>query len=318
MKLIDIYKLAIRKGIEKDPRTRREINEELANARKEFRKSKGPDRRAFDKERLTNPYADTRILYGDLNTNIRTVMVGIDMEGPEILTAARLNERESEQIDLVMAHHPEGVAWARFYEVMHLQVAMLKKLGLSGEVAERLMKDRMQEVERAVSPANHTRSVDIARLLDIPYMCIHTPADNHVTSYLQRLLDRKKPKKLSQVLGILKAIPEYADGLRKNAGPRILIGEPNKNAGKVFVDMTGGTEGSKKVFGRLSQAGVGTIIGMHLSEDHFKHAKDEGLNVVIAGHIASDTLGYNLLLDEIEKVEKLNIIPCSGFIRVKR
>jgi len=318
MKLIDIYKLAVRKGIEKDPRTRREINEELTRARKEFRKSKGADRRAFDKERLTNPYADTRILYGDLDTNIRTIMVGIDMEGPEILTAARLNERESDQIDLVVAHHPEGVAWARFYEVMRLQVAMLKKRGISGEVAERLLKERMQEVERAVSPANHTRSVDIARLLDIPYMCIHTPADNHVSSYLQTIFDRKRPKKLSQVVNILKAIPEYADGLKKNAGPKILIGEPNKDAGSVFVDMTGGTEGSKKVFARLSQAGVGTIIGMHLSEDHFKHAKDEGINVVIAGHIASDTLGLNLLLDAIGKVEKLDVVECSGFIRIRR
>lgn len=318
MKLIDIYKLAVRKGIEKDPRTRREINEELTAARKEFRRSKGADRRAFDKERLTNPYADTRILYGDLDTNIRTIIVGIDMEGPEILTAARLNERESRQIDLVMAHHPEGVAWARFYEVMHLQVAMLKKRGLSGEVAERLLKERIQEVERAVSPANHTRSVDIARLLDIPYMCIHTPADNHVSNYLQTIFDRKKPKKLSHVVNILKGIPEYADGLKKNAGPKILIGAPDKAAGSVFVDMTGGTEGSKKVFARLSQAGVGTIIGMHLSEDHFKHAKDEGINVVIAGHIASDTLGLNLLLDAIEKVERLDVVECSGFIRVKR
>ncbi|MCX5686157.1 MAG: NGG1p interacting factor NIF3 [Candidatus Omnitrophica bacterium] len=318
MKLIDIYKLAIRKGIEKDPRTRREINEELTRARKEFRKSKGADRRAFDKERLTNPYADTRILYGDLDADIRAIIVGIDMEGPEILTAARLNEREPDQIDLVMAHHPEGVAWARFYDVMHLQEACLRKLGIPAEVAQRLLKERIEEVGRAVAPANHTRSVDIARLLDIPYMCIHTPADNHVASYLQRIFDRKKPKKLSQVVSILKAIPEYADGLRKNAGPRILIGEPNKDAGKVFVDMTGGTEGSKKVFGRLSQAGVGTIVAMHLGEDHFKRAKDEGMNVVIAGHIASDTLGLNLLLDGIEKVEKLNVVACSGFIRVRR
>ena len=116
----------------------------------------------------------------------------------------------------------------------------------------------------------------------------------------------------------MKTIPEYADGLKKNAGPRILIGEPNKDAGKVFVDMTGGTEGSKKVFGRLAQAGVGTIVAMHLSEEHFKHAKDEQLNVVIAGHIASDTLGLNLLLDEIEKAENLFVISCSGFIRIKR
>ncbi|MCM8761492.1 MAG: NGG1p interacting factor NIF3, partial [Candidatus Omnitrophica bacterium] len=69
---------------------------------------------------------------------------------------------------------------------------------------------------------------------------------------------------------------------------------------------------------RLSQAGVGTIVAMHLSEEHFKHAKEEFINVIIAGHIASDTLGLNLLLDEIEKVEDIKVIPCSGFVRVKR
>jgi len=82
--------------------------------------------------------------------------------------------------------------------------------------------------------------------------------------------------------------------------------------------MTGGTEGPKKIFPRLSQAGVGTIVAMHLSEEHYKHAKGEHINVVIAGHIASDNLGLNLLLDEIEKKEKLNIIQCSGFVRVRR
>jgi len=41
---------------------------------------------------------------------------------------------------------------------------------------------------------------------------------------------------------------------------------------------------------------------MHLSEEHFKNAKDEQINIVIAGHIASDTLGLNLLLDELEKI----------------
>jgi len=229
-----------------------------------------------------------------------------------------LNERGLESIDLVMAHHPEGGAWSRFYDVMHLQVAMLKKLGISEEVAEHLLKERMGEVERAVAPANHFRSVDIARLLDIPFMCVHTPADNHVTSYLQKLFDRKKPKKLSQVLAALKNIPEYEDGLKKNAGPRILIGDPDKDAGRVFVDMTGGTEGPKKIFSRLSQAGIGTVVNMHLSEEHFKNAKDEYINVVIAGHIASDTLGLNLLLDEIENREKVRIVPCSGFVRIRR
>ena len=57
---------------------------------------------------------------------------------------------------------------------------------------------------------------------------------------------------------------------------------------------------------------------MHLSEEHFKHAKGEHINVIIAGHIASDALGLNLLLDSVEAREKLRIIPCSGFVRIKR
>lgn len=317
MKLIDIYKAIVRKGIGKDPRTQVEIKKEIAGARKEYAKLKGADRACYDREAFTNPYADTRILYGEPDRDVRTIMVGIDVEAPEILAADRLNQRGAE-IDLVMAHHPEGVAWAGFYGVMGLQTNMLKKLGIPSDVGSELMKERMGEVERAVAPANHARSVDIARLLDIPYMCAHTPADNHVTDYLQKLFDRKKPKKLSDVLAILKAIPEYKDALRKKAGPRILIGDAKKPAGKIFVDMTGGTEGSKKVFPRLSQAGVGTIIAMHLSEEHFKIAKGEHINVIIAGHIASDNLGLNLLLDSLEKKERFKIVPCSGFVRVRR
>src|SRR3990167_9071873 len=107
MRLIDIYKMAIKKGMEKDPRTPKEIREEFDGARREFKKASGADKKAFDKERFTNPYADTRILYGDPNKEIRTVMVGIDMESPEILTADRLIEKGA-PIDLVIAHHPEG------------------------------------------------------------------------------------------------------------------------------------------------------------------------------------------------------------------
>ena len=65
--------------------------------------------------------------------------------------------------------------------------------------------------------------------------------------------------------------------------------------------MTGGTSGSKETLEKLSQSGVGTIVGMHMSEDHRKEAEKHHLNVVIAGHIASDTLGLNLLLDALEK-----------------
>ncbi|MDP2929918.1 MAG: NGG1p interacting factor NIF3 [Candidatus Omnitrophota bacterium] len=317
MKLKEIYDFVVKRGMEKDPRSKNQIRSLLVKSKKEFRKLKGIDAKCYDRERFTNPYADTRILNGEIDQDIRSMMVGIDMEGPELLVADRLNEK-GKYVDLVMAHHPEGKAYANFYDVMHLQEAAFEKLGVPIEIGKELLKERIGEVSRAVSGANHLRSVDIAKLLDIPYMCVHTPADNHVNNYLQGIFDKRRPKTLNDALNILKAIPEYADALAKNAGPHILIGDAKKKCGKVFVDMTGGTEGPKRIFPRLSQAGVGTIVAMHLNEEHFKQAKTEFINVIIAGHIASDTLGLNLLLDALLKKEAMKIIPCSGYVRIRR
>jgi hypothetical protein len=54
-----------------------------------------------------------------------------------------------------------------------------------------------------------------------------------------------------------------------------------------------------------------------MSEEHKKEAEKYHLNVVIAGHMASDSLGMNLLLDEIEK-KGVEVVAVSGLIRVKR
>lgn len=317
MKLYELYQFIIKKGLDNDPRTTKEIKTELQRIRSEYRKLKPGDRKFYDKEKLRQPFADTRILYGDGKAEIRTIMIGIDIEGAELLTAHLLNEKGA-GVDLVMSHHPSGKALSNLHYVMHVQTDILHQFGLDISVARSLMKERIEEVSRRILPGNHQRSVDIAKLLDIPFMCTHTPADNHVAHFLQKLFDRKKPKTAYEVLRMLKAIPEYQDAMRKGVGPRLITGKKGSKAGKVFVDMTGGTEGSKKIFARLSQAGVNTVVAMHLSEEHFKEAKAEFVNVVIAGHIASDNLGLNLLLDDLTKKHKLNIIPCSGFVRIKR
>ncbi len=317
MKFKDIYEFVIKKGLQRDPRSKSDIKKMLTGVRKGYNKLSPRRKKAFDKERLRHPYDDTRILYGNPSSEIKTIMVGIDMEVGELLLADRLNDR-GVKIDLVMAHHPEGRALAGFYHVMDMQVDILKNLGISYEIGKALLKERMSEVARSISSVNHMRSVDVARLLDIAYMCAHTPADNHVTDYLQKLLDGKKPKTLRNVMDVLEAIPEYNDAAKKNAGPFMMIGKEKDKAGKIAVDMTGGTEGSRRVFPRLSQAGVNTIVGMHFSERHFKSAQKEHINIIIAGHISSDNLGLNLFLDELCRKDDFEIIPCSGFVRVKR
>jgi len=315
--LQEFYEQAIQFGIDADPRGRATVEKELSETRKAYDELKPEEKEVFDTERLKNPYADSRILHGSPDRNVNKILIGIDMEAPEMLLADRLNQKGA-GIDLVLAHHPEGRAYANFYEVMKMQADILNRFGVPINVAENQLSSRMKEVERSLLPVNHSRPVDAARLLDIPYLCLHTPADNMVSSYLQARFDRESPSRLKDVVKLLKDIPEYREAIRNNAGPRVLIGSDDQRTGKIFVDMTGGTSGSKETIERLSQSGVGTIVGMHMSEDHRKEAEKHHLHVVIAGHISSDSLGLNLLLDAIEKRTPLQVIECSGFRRVKR
>ncbi len=317
MKLREFFELAIQTGMNADPRGRAALDGELQEAKKAYDDLKPEDREYYDIERLTNPYADSRILHGSADAEIRKVLAGIDIEAPELILADRLNQNGA-GIDLVLSHHPEGRAYANFYEVMRMQADILNRFGVPINVAENLLEGRMREVERKLLPANHTRGVDAARLLGLPLACLHTPADNMVARHLQALLDREAPRKLKQVLGLIRDIPEYQHARRNNAGPKLLLGSEDQRAGKIFVDMTGGTEGAKETIEKISQAGVGTIVAMHMSEDHRKEAEKHHLHVVIAGHIASDNLGLNLLLDAVANVQSLEVLECSGFKRVRR
>ena len=290
MKLSFLYKQAVKLGSQYDPRKGTRIDS----------------------------YADTAILYGKPGTEVKKVLVGIDIEAAELLLADRI--RESQGLDLVISHHPEGRAYAALHQVMQLQVDLLTDAGMQEKIAQKYVEERKNEVERRILPQNHTRPVDAARLLDLPLMCMHTPADNHVFWFIEKLMDKEKPKKVQDIIDILLKVPEYRLAQKMSVGPRIILGSPKREVGKILIEMTGGTEGSKEVFDKLYKTGVRTVISMHLSDEHFKKIKDANLNAVIAGHISSDTLGLNLLLDRIEKAagETLQVINCSGFTRIKR
>jgi len=318
MKLKDLYKSVIETGIAHDLRSREEIERVLADEKAKFEKAAPEDRDYFDKDRLFNPFSDTRVLFGDPETEVKKAIIGIDMEEGEVLLTYLLNKDLGHKIDLIIAHHPEGYALSRLFDVMKLQADLLANCGITVSVAEKLMEKRISEVERRLMPINHNRAVDIAKLLGLPLMCIHTPADNCVTNCLKNLIDRQNPAKLKDLLKLLKDIPEYKVASALQLPPKIVNGSDENKCGKIFVDMTGGTEGAKDVYEKYAGSGVSTIVGMHISEEHLENAKKANLNVVIAGHISSDTLGLNLLLDEIEKKEKIEFVCVSGFERIRR
>jgi len=318
MKLKDLYRAVIEVGVVNDLRGKKEIKKLLAEEKVKFDKLDEKEKEYFDRDRLFNPFSDTRILHGRGEIEVKKAIVGIDMEVGEVLLTYLLNKDLDRKIDLIIAHHPEGYALVRLFDVMKLQSDLMAAYGITLSVAEKLMEKRIGEVERRLMPINHNRTVDVARLLDLPMICIHTAADNCVTHYLKRLFDKEKPGRLRDILQLLKAIPEYQRSAALQLPPRIVNGSEDSRCGKIFVDMTGGTEGAKDVFERYAAGGVSTLVGMHISEDHLENAKKANLNVVIAGHISSDTLGLNLLLDSVEKNESLEFICVSGFERVRR
>lgn len=316
MKLKEIYELAVEMGKQHDPRGIEEVNKLIAKNNKLYQEMKPEEQKEYDQDKLFNPYADTRLLYGDPEKEIKRVLVGIDMEVGEVLLADRLTEKGT-AIDLIIAHHPEGRAMSGLYDVMHLQEDILAQFGVPINVAEGIMASRIGEVKRNLMPLNHNRTVDAAKLLGFPIMCMHTPADNMVTDYLQKKFDEQQPETLDDVVKMLKEEPEYAKAVHYNAGPTIVVGSKDRRAGKIMVDMTGGTSGSEDAYSKLMQAGVGTLVVMHIGEKHRKEAEKNHINVVIAGHMASDSLGMNLILDKLAE-QGVEIIPAAGLLRYQR
>jgi len=224
MKLEKLYKKAVEIGIENDLRGKAEIKIILKEEKEKYKKLKDEEAEYYDKDRLFNPFSDTRVLHGDLNTEVKKVVTGIDMEVGEIIFTYLLNKDQDQKIDLIIAHHPEGYALAQLYDVMKLQADLLASYGITISVAEQLLEKRISEIERRLMPANHNRSVDIARVLGIPMMCIHTPADNCVTNYLKKRFEKEKPYKLKDLMKILKNIPEYKKSAKLQVPPKIVSG----------------------------------------------------------------------------------------------
>ncbi len=313
MNIQDIYKVALEKGREADFRSAEDIEKALERKRKKFEKLSEKEKKGFDAESLTNPYSDTRVLHVAKDKEIKKVLVGIDIEVGEILLAKELGD-----IDLVVSHHPLGRALADLHEVMELQIDVLNQYGVPVNIGEGLMKERIGEVARGINPRNNWRTVDAARLLGVSLMCLHTVADNNAATFIRNAVESKNPERLEDLMSLLYEVEEYKKAIEQGVGPALLVGSPDNRCGKIAItEMTGGTEGSPKLYERMAQAGIGTVIAMHQSDEHKKEAEASHINVVNVGHMSSDSIGMNLILDELEK-QGIEIVPCGGLIRVSR
>ena len=164
--------------------------------------------------------------------------------------------------------------------------------------------------------SNAERALSAAKLLGMPFMCIHTPADLISEAVVQELLDKKlaqNPKAtLKDVLDAMNELDEYKKSVIKTV---IRVGDEKSYAGKVYVSMSGGTNGGAGVLKAYYDAGIGTVVQMHSVEEDIKAIKEHNIgNLVIAPHMASDSIGMNKIFAEWEKMG-VEVVIMSGLIR---
>lgn len=319
MNIQDIYKLAIEMGIEADFRSKAQIEKMLTRQKEKFAKLSKDEKELFDQESLVNPYADSGVQFDNGAKNIKKVLVGIDIDPAEVMMARYMsNHNPTSPIDAIICHHPIGKTLADLSQVMPVMIDLMHAHGVPVNIAEGILTERIEQVERGLHADNHYRVVDAARLLDMNLMNVHTPADNLAAQFVEAEVAKKKPEYVSEVIEALLEIPEYKEYAKRSGGPKVFAGSEHNRAGKIAaLEFTGGTSYNAKMYQKLADAGIGTIISMHQSEENRKEAQKVHINVIVAGHLASDSLGMNLFLDELEK-KGIEIVPCSGLIRVSR
>lgn len=245
--------------------------------------------------------------------NIKKVAIGVDMELAEMMLARELG------VDLVITHHPSGGSpRVNLHKVMENQIDSMVRAGVPINKAQKALAEKKGEIERALHVSNYDRAVSAAKLLKMPFMGVHTPTDILAERKVQNLLDEKlkdNPKAtLQDVIDALETLPEYQKTLAK---PVIRVGSKDDYAGRTFVTMAGGTGGGVNVHKAYYEAGVGTLVAMHMPEDVIKAIREQNIgNVVVAGHMASDSVGINEFAKALEE-RGIEVIRMSGLIDPK-
>ncbi len=226
---------------------------------------------------------------------IRKALVAIDVGVAELLLARDLG------CDAVIAHHPAGgSARLEGYKVFLRHIEQLKEAGVPGEVAREAVRPKMRVLELQHHPDNYDQTTSAAKRLRIPLMSIHSPCDEigrkMILSALKGLDENSTVRDVVSRIG---RFPEYRKAVSKI---EVRLGSPKSKAGKIAISHAAYTNGGYEIAKTYFQNGVGTLSYIHIAEaDLTRLANEPSGNLIVLGHIASDWLGINRLLRELEK-----------------
>ena len=247
-----------------------------------------------------------------LDGDVNRVFVGIDVDVGELLLARSLGA------DGVIAHHPVGSqARLGLPAVVERHESQMRAEGVPAEIAHEKMRERRRPVAHALHTTNYDRVVDAARQLALPVMNIHLAADLIGRQYFIDLVGRAVEggaTAVGDLIDELRTIPEMKASLVQ---PELWLGEAQNPVGRWLVQMAAGTNGGAPVYRTYYEHGIDTILAMHIDERDLRELEQlqrPRANLVITGHMPSDSIGMNRVIDALE-AKGVEVIAGSGVIR---
>ncbi len=255
---------------------------------------------------------DSEIFVG--GENVQRVLFGIDIYPEDVLRA------KEEGFDLVISHHsPCMTSGEGFLKVLGRHGELM----VSGGVDEVTARKVVDEVRRMwlgcpyIDPTNHHEEItNYARSLDMPLMNIHLTCDEMGRRVLQGTADSLDPAKpVSDLIEFYRAIPEIR---ASGEEIRLISGDEDRPVGKIVAAHGAGGNGGYYVANALFDAGAGTVV--YITFFPFQEAEGNRLReenkgtLVVTPHYASDSIGINPLISELEK-RGLQVKCCNNLIR---
>lgn len=243
--------------------------------------------------------------------NLRRVMMGVDVGVAELLLARQLG------VDAAIAHHPAGgAAQLNFPRVLGRQIELMVGAGVPIETAKQVVQPVVARALLRAQATNVDHAPSVARLLGLPFINVHLPLDE----LGRRIMDEAVQTHLGavgreplvgDVVDALRTIPEIRDAPTRVMVP---VGRLDNPAGGVVVFHGAGTNGGFPVAEALFAHDVGTVIYIHLAAEDAERIRTldrPEVNVVVSGHIASDLIGINRFVAELEERD-VEVVRMSG------
>lgn len=307
MDMRDIYMKAVEVGTEIDWRGPQAVEETLAKARQD---SSEP---GFDRDRLFNPYGDTRMAAGDPETEVTAMLVGIEIHPFHLVQIAAMRQMGT-RIDMALSHHMSCINRGLYYfdDILAIHRCNLTEVGVPAREAEEAVACWQAQIPYGW----HMDTVNTARNLGILLMNIHTPCDLFHVRNIRETLARMADATLG---GIAAELTETTDEVRLTPYEQYdVIGDPHARPGKVYSPIGAGWTAPLDHLKLACEAGINTAVFVNPGQAHRDMAERYGVNILTVPHNSNDRYGINRMLDQLQTMGPLTIYDAHDFIRFER